>query len=380
MTKPKNPKNPKNSDTNCTVRGYRYWRGSVKLSERCSPIYGKNYGDWKKKRDEAIRNDALGLITTTSTVGAAFGLWLYDVVQHRNIKSTTFYQYERIYIAEIKDEPITKMLLSAVKSLQVQQFVTRKKKAGDSAAKLIQTWTLLASFFTYAAKEGYLQRNPCDNVPRPESPEKKSNITVFSNDEIKLLLSAAEKHKHRFLLYLALGTGAREGELSAATHADIAGGLLKITKSITMKRIGEGKATPVIGPPKSKSGFREIPITETVAREYKRHRAMQQEEFLRIGRGKLKDTDFLFINEHGRRLSCNSMAVMLKRVCETAGVESKKFHSLRHTYITKLVQSGRPLASVMELAGHSSIEQTMQYVHIENDQKLLTAQEIESIF
>ena len=51
-----------------------------------------------------------------------------------------------------------------------------------------------------------------------------------------------------------------------------------------------------------------------------------------------------------------------------------------HTYITKLVQKGTDLATVMELAGHSNIKQTMEYVHIEFNSKVKAVESLEYLF
>jgi integrase len=57
-------------------------------------------------------------------------------------------------------------------------------------------------------------------------------------------------------------------------------------------------------------------------------------------------------------------------VCKKAGLKNFRFHDLRHTAITRLVEKGVPLPVVKELAGHSKIETTMGYIHTSSKQKL----------
>jgi integrase len=46
-----------------------------------------------------------------------------------------------------------------------------------------------------------------------------------------------------------------------------------------------------------------------------------------------------------------------------AGIKNLTFHTLRHTFATRLVLSGVDLATVSKLLGHSTIQMTMRYSH-----------------
>jgi integrase len=56
------------------------------------------------------------------------------------------------------------------------------------------------------------------------------------------------------------------------------------------------------------------------------------------------------------------MAVM--RAAKQAELSGVSLHTLRHTFISRLVQAGRPLPEVAALAGHRSITMTMRYAHL----------------
>ncbi len=52
-----------------------------------------------------------------------------------------------------------------------------------------------------------------------------------------------------------------------------------------------------------------------------------------------------------------------REACKLAGIEGLRFHDLRHTAATRLVEANIPFHAVAELLGHSSIRMTERYSH-----------------
>lgn len=73
---------------------------------------------------------------------------------------------------------------------------------------------------------------------------------------------------------------------------------------------------------------------------------------------------YVFFDEDGNPFSANCLKKVFKRAIKSSKVVHCRFHDLRHTFATRLVQSGKvDLYKVSKLLGHSSIEVTWRYAH-----------------
>ena len=83
------------------------------------------------------------------------------------------------------------------------------------------------------------------------------------------------------------------------------------------------------------------------------------------------DSEFLFIslsgNSYGKPLSRNSIESLVKRYAELVWIEEKVTpHTLRHSFATSLLRKGADIRSVQALLGHSSIQTTQIYTHVDD--------------
>jgi site-specific recombinase XerD len=76
-----------------------------------------------------------------------------------------------------------------------------------------------------------------------------------------------------------------------------------------------------------------------------------------------------FQTAQGGRWQPNNPQRVLTRLCKKAGVKRITWHALRHTFCTHLIIRGASVPVVKELAGHSDVRITMQYVHLTDDAK-----------
>ena len=76
--------------------------------------------------------------------------------------------------------------------------------------------------------------------------------------------------------------------------------------------------------------------------------------------------DILFLNRRGSALTRQMVFIIIKDLCELAGIKKKVSpHTLRHSFATHLLEGGANLRAIQQMLGHESIVTTEIYVHID---------------
>jgi integrase len=180
-----------------------------------------------------------------------------------------------------------------------------------------------------AVREGILGRNPADAVERPKVEETERQI--LNEAQVRQLIIAASNTRYGMIIYMALMTGMREGELLGLKWSDVdwSKGQLTIQRQLQVLKTG-GSA---LVPPKTKAGRRIIKLGESNLDKLARHREAQC--LLKEVMGeRWEENELIFPNTLGKPMAARNLLADFKRILKENGLPDIRFHDLRHTALS----------------------------------------------
>lgn len=330
-----------------------------------------------------------GLVSSDDkiTLEQWFHTWLFEF-RINELKDTSFERYEGIFRNYIKGSILGKKKLSDIRTAHIQSYYNALAEQGKSTNTIKTLNKTLKTCLNDALKQGYIVKNYCSLVTMPKSDikEKEHDITFFTAEEQQRFIATLDKNRNRMLFILALGSGLRLGELMALKwdNVDMVNNTLSVTHAISrISKVGkDGSRTWSVleHDPKTKSSIRTIPLPINIVKELKKHKAEQDKEILKNGELYQKN-NLVFCTELGGYLDTRNLTRSYARALAKAGIEHKKFHSMRHTYATRLFENDVPIKTVQSLMGHNDITTTMNiYTHVTPEKMTDEVQKLNSIF
>lgn len=304
------------------------------------------------------------------TVDAWFQYFINDI-KGNTIRPNTSRNYKERYNRNIK-ECIGRMLLSDVKPIHCQDVLNRMASS-YAESTIYQTRITLYTMFEAAVENEILVRNPVKKSVKIPECRKAKKTRALTVEEQKLFLDTAWGTSNYIQFAFLLQTGLRTGELIGLRWSDIDFDeeIIHIQRSMEYRHsTGEWR----IGPPKSKSGYRDIPMTS----ECKRLLLMQKEKLKGLRLINKDFADCVFLCRKGEPTKNSAYDTTLFKLADKAGIPRFSMHVLRHTYATRCIEAGMRPKTLQLLLGHSNIGITMNlYVHVTDDEKKKEVERIE---
>ena len=229
-----------------------------------------------------------------------------------------------------------------------------------SPLTLAYVHSVLKSALEHAVREEEIPRNVARNVrtgtPRPR------RFEPLTANEAREFLAATSGHRLHALFELALRTGLRKGELLGLCweDLDLAGGTASIRR--TLQRTNSGGLTAL--PTKTQSSERRIALPTECMRSLEQHRDQQAEEREAAGTG-WKASGYVFTRPDGSPIEGATLTRHFNTLLYRAGLRRIRFHDLRHSTATLLLEQGVELVVIKELLGHAHIGVTATvYAHV----------------
>jgi integrase/recombinase XerC len=266
----------------------------------------------------------------------------------RNLSAYTVRAYRRDVedlLSFLKEEGIEDLENTCYKT--IRKYVSHLSKKGLSKSTISRHISSIRTFFTYLKREGLITQNPVLLVVLPK--KDKTLPKIFSRDETEGMLDIPDTSTMRGLRDLAIleimyAAGLRVSEVVGLDIRDL--------------DLKEGEAR-VIG----KGDKERVVFLTDIAVKTLRH-------YLDAARPCLvreHETEALFLNKDGHRLSVRSVQMMLDKIGLKAGVKGRSSpHMMRHSFATHMLEEGADLRTIQELLGHEDLSTTQVYTHLES--------------
>lgn len=280
--------------------------------------------------------------------------------------------------------------------VQVKKSDVRKFYNSLADGKVLKIATIdnvhnvLHQVFQVAVDDGMIRQNPTDNMLKELKlshgfeREKKEALTVAQQKLFFDYMLSHPKDTHWYpVFYVMANTGMRVGEITGLRWSDIdlKKGIIRVNHTLVYYNHRDEKGCYFsINTPKTKAGEREIPMTEGVKQAFLMEREFQsQAEISSKSRVDGYD-DFIFVNRYGDVQNQGNLNKALRRmmrdcndeILEKYGADSDPVllpqfscHILRHTFATRLCESGANLKFIQSILGHADVSTTMNiYVDV----------------
>lgn len=295
-------------------------------------------------------------------VNAWYEYWMS--IKEKTVRYNTIRNYTERYIRNIKPV-IGYMKLSDVKPVHCQTIFNKMADEGYKTSTIYQARIALFNMLEFAKENDVIINNPCKKSVRSDigAPSKKKEALTILQQRTFLRYAAENSYYDQFRFVLQ--TGLRTGELVGLKWEDVD----FANRTITIKRSMEYRHSTKewrVGPPKSASGNRSIPLTDEAISILKQ----QKEKHKDIKVIPIEWKDFVFLCRKGSPIKNSTYDTALYKICNLSGIPNFGMHVLRHTFATRCIEAGMKPKTLQMILGHSNIGITMNlYVHTTEEEK-----------
>ncbi len=304
-------------------------------------------------------------IEQASTILVDYWFEYWISVKEKTVRPNTVRNYRERYQQNIK-KVIGNKLLTEVKPIHCQKIFTNMADEGYRTSTLYQTRITLFNMLEFAKENDIIINNPCKKSVKSDMGKPSVKKEALSIDNQKLFLETAKGQSYENQFRFVLQTGLRTGELVGLKWKDVdfKERTLKIQRSTEYRHSTGIWRT---GEPKSKSGYRTIPLTDEAIRILKAQKIKNQ----KIKAISKEWAEQVFLCRKGEPVKNSTYDTALFKICDKAGIKRFSMHILRHTFATRCIEGGMMPKTLQKILGHSNIGITMNlYVHISEEEKL----------
>lgn len=368
------------------------WVAQYKIEGTDKPLYL-----YCKTQEEAVKKlrEVMSAVLTDTYVGPStitlsqyLRDWMIENIEG-NV-SSNWYARKMDMIRVHIDPDIGQKEMQKISTKDIKEFYKQlaesgnKNKAGGLASGSIKhIHNILKPAFLQAVEDGIIghKKNPMKKVKAPQVIRKRKPATLTEENISKYLIPLST-HRLYTAFVLDLGSGLRRGELLGLYRSDIdleTGVLTVNTQLQRVKKPEGGSSLEITEVLKTEGSARSLVLSSCVLNEIKLHLERQEEEKKQAG-SLYHDEGLLFCGRLGNKLDTRRLYELHCRALKTAGLDHMRFHDLRHTFATLLLEKGEDVKTIQELLGHKDIGTTLNtYAHVTQKMKAASAARMDNI-
>ena len=266
-----------------------------------------------------------------------------------NLRASTWSCYEGHTLNHFND--LDNLKINRISIARIEKWIADRQKEGMYILTLRKILFTLGQIMAYAVRHRYISYNPFKDAERPkgQGKTKKDKIRILTPDEIIAFLENVSNQKYQTLFRLALFSGARQGELLGLKWSDVDWE----NSQIHIQRTFNNDAWYNT---KTETSNRKVDLGPGLLTDLKKWKlACPKSKF-----------NLIFPNKVGNPINHNNLVNRyFKPALEAAKLPKIRFHDLRHTYASLLIEQGENIKYIQNQLGHSSPTVTLNvYAHL----------------
>lgn len=342
----------------------------------------------KRKAEQLLRETLLSHETRSkrpsSDIMFADYIRTWLTVAERRVDSVTFQGYQLMANAQvipyfeekgIRLQEVTREILQAFFD-EKAKCGRKDGKGGLSPSSLRQYKNIILQTLKEAVKNDLIETNPCQFVELPKKQRYESNY--YNADQLKTLFDAIQDDPIYPLVKITALYGLRRSEVLGLKWDSVDFAAKRLTIKHTVSKV-----TTAVCKDKTKnsSSHRSFPLSREAEGIFLQARNEEQANRQLCGSG-YNENDFIFKWSDGTPFSPDYVSSHFALLLRRNHLPHIRFHELRHSCASLLLNSGFTLKDVQEYMGHADIQMTANiYGHLDTQRKqLLTEKMATSLF
>lgn len=351
-------------------------------------IYGTSKVEIRNKLVEALKeNENRKTVKKRMTVKQWYKGWM-EIYKIPVIRPNTRRHYEHIFNSLILPE-LGDMYVDEVRQMHVKELINLLDEKGYQWETQNKVRILIMDMFNIAIENDYALKNPVKGVRLAKN--KPDDRIVLSVEQQKDFFECSAGTFYDNLFVVAVNTGLRPGEICALEEKDLDfdDHTISVTKTLLYQKLvgDEGKEFHV-GPPKTKSSVRKVPMNPACEGALKKQLRLKKV----LARKYAKEDEFkelLFVTKFNTPICAVVLNDAVKRIVNEINLQRDEVelfpmfsaHTFRHTFATRCIEAGILPKTVQKYLGHATLQMTMDlYVHVTEEFKKEEIKKLDGIF